>query len=259
MTAYEEFKKRHNDRKDRRLRMIGGPDGRNKISDYPDYYRRYSPADDPGHGRTDPGRPGRRFLAQCLIAGALFGSVYWVEANSSAVFLPVKNAIAASMTDEFQFAAVSSWYEKNFGNPISFLPGAVNQNTGKSATTNGASATPNPNFAEPVIGEVTAPYSSKTKGVVVKTTSYSSVKAVKDGLVVFVGKKTDTGETVIIQHKGSDESWYGKLDKANVKVYDEVKQGQIIGTTSGGKQGTFYFALKKGAKFIDPIQVMSFD
>ncbi|WP_100488712.1 M23 family metallopeptidase [Sporolactobacillus pectinivorans] len=261
MAAFEEYKRRHDDRKNRKLRMIGGRTSQNQYPDYPNNHDRYGAEKDMEPGRKIPGNPGRRFMIQCAIASLLFGSAYWIETNNSTAFQPLRKSIETTMTQEFQFAAVSSWYEKNFGNPISFLPVPGVQNSGKSTGTQGTSTTQNhdPNFAEPVSGQVTDPYSTKTNGVTVKTSSHSAVKAVKDGLVVFVGKKANTGVTVIIQHKGNDESWYGKLDKTNVKVYDEVKQGQVIGTTSGGKNGTFYFALKKGEKFIDPIQVMSFD
>ncbi|MEH7279219.1 M23 family peptidase, partial [Bacillus toyonensis] len=47
-----------------------------------------------------------------------------------------------------------------------------------------------------------------------------------------------------------------------VKLYDYVSKKQKIGTVSNyanNKNGKFYFAIKKNEKFVDPIQVISFD
>ncbi|MFT8310383.1 MAG: M23 family metallopeptidase [Sporolactobacillus sp.] len=260
-----DYKRRHEQRKQRKLMMLQtspkpfmeykhGSGGRR---DFQSPY--FEPFDEQ---RQPPVHHGRRFLLQCVLSALLVGSAYWVNNAAGSQFQAIKSSINTAMTQEFQFAAVSSWYEKNLGDPISFLPSfksdSVNTANGGSTSTKEKSKTSS--FADPVVGEVKLPYSSQSKGVIVETTSHSEVKAAKDGLVVFVGKKKNIGETVVIQHKDSDESWYGKLDKANVKVYQEVKKGQKIGITSEkNKKGTFYFALKKGEKFIDPIQVMSFD
>jgi stage IV sporulation protein FA len=263
MKDFMDYKKRHQQRKRRNMMMLQAAP-----KDYPNYKSASSRRDTTSYWegsdepKQSPAHPGRRFLLQCVVSAMLVGAVYWVDTNDDTHFHAVKNSIETAMNQEFQFAAVSNWYEKNLGDPISFLPSFTNNSTqtADGGSMNSKKDTPSSSFAEPVVGEVKSPYSNTTKGVTVETTSHSEVKSVKDGLVVFVGKKKNIGETVVIQHKDSDESWYGKLDQANVKVYQEVKKGQKIGTTSGkNKKGTFYFALKKGEKFIDPIQVMSFD
>lgn len=48
----------------------------------------------------------------------------------------------------------------------------------------------------------------------------------------------------------------------SVKLYDYVSKKQKIGTVNNdanNKNGKFYSAIKKDEKFIDPIQVISFD
>lgn len=255
MNAIEEYKRRHRERKNKTLEKIYPADIRQetKFEGNRPYesYRHFDKQMETPSDKTR--RPGRQLLVQIVLSSLLVVGAYEAHNNTQSFMKPIDQSLQAAMTQEFQFEAVSSWYEKNLGNPISFLPGTgSNQGSSLSASSNGK-------FAEPVTGEVTAPYSSKTKGVTVKTTSKEAVKAVQDGLVLFVGEKKATGQTIIIQHKDHSESWYGHLDKVTVKVYQSVTQGQKIGTTSGGKKGTFYFALKKGAKFIDPIQVMSFD
>ncbi|MDG2658661.1 stage IV sporulation protein SpoIVFA, partial [Vibrio parahaemolyticus] len=90
----------------------------------------------------------------------------------------------------------------------------------------------------------------------------ATVESVNEGLVVFAGKKEELGNTVQIQHADGTESWYANLNDMSVKLYDYVSKKQKIGTVSNDtndKNGKFYFAIKKDEKFIDPIQVISFD
>lgn len=259
MNGYDDYKKRHRERSRKALQAMrppGLPPARDLVSPYD----RYAQPNDIEKDRRPPLSLARRFLIQCLISALLFSSVYWIEQNKSSRLLPVKQSIVTALTQEFQFAAVSGWYEKKLGQPVGFLPGLFGGNKGNQTASGSSSKNKNGAFAEPVTGQVQDRFNSQTNGITVATSPNSAVEAVKDGLVVFVGQKNKIGKTVIIQHQNSDESWYGELNQVDVKVYDFVKQGQKIGTTGGGnKRGTFYFALKKGQKFIDPIQVMSFD
>ncbi|WP_010630330.1 M23 family metallopeptidase [Sporolactobacillus vineae] len=261
MNKLEALRQRHKERKSKMIESAGQPRPFQEPDRYSQTYNRpfgpeYRDAGQPK--QPEKNRPMRSLAIRLTLAIILFGAAFWAENGHSPAMQPVRQSLVTAMTQEFQFTAVSSWYEQHFGNPMAFLPGLGNTGNSTSGTRN-TSGTGSSSFAAPVSGQVATPYSSRTRGVTVKAPSHSEVKAFRDGLVVFVGNKKGTGRTVIIQHKGNDESWYGKLDQVDVKIYDEVKQGQKIGTTSAGKGGTFYFALKKGQKFIDPIQVMSFD
>lgn len=100
------------------------------------------------------------------------------------------------------------------------------------------------------------------QGVFVQTATNATVESVNEGIVVFAGKKEELGNTVQIQHADGTESWYGNLNDMSVKLYDYVSKKQKIGTVNSdenNKNGKFYFAMKKNEKFIDPIQVISFD
>ncbi|WP_028976685.1 M23 family metallopeptidase [Sporolactobacillus terrae] len=263
MSDFMDYKRRHQLRKQRKLTML-----RESPKDYSLHPKKsgssmmnapyWADLEEP---QKPPVNHTRRFMLQCVVSALLVGAVYWVNTNDSQLSA-VKHSIKTAMTQEFQFAAVSQWYENYLGDPISFLPNIPKDTkSADEGSSEHQTQTDKSSFANPVTGEVKTPYKSATKGVTVETHAHTTVKAVKDGLVVFVGKKKTIGETVVIQHKDNDESWYGKLDAADVKVYQEVKKGQNIGVTSGtnNKKGSFYFALKKGEKFIDPIQVMSFD
>ncbi|MDR4410289.1 M23 family metallopeptidase, partial [Bacillus anthracis] len=70
------------------------------------------------------------------------------------------------------------------------------------------------------------------------------------------------GNTVQVQHAAGTESWHANLNDISVRLYDYVSKKQKIGTVSNDKKdknGKFYFARKKNAKFMDPIQVISFN
>ncbi|RYL93881.1 M23 family metallopeptidase [Sporolactobacillus sp. THM7-4] len=258
MNRQDEFRRRHRERRTKamnRMRPHGVPPAR----DYEGPHDRFSGWNDPVPEHSRPVFSGSRFLIQCFFSALLFSAAYWTVHQTDDRFLSIKKSVTTAMTQEFQFSAVSDWYEKNLGQPISFLPD-IASNTEKKTASGHVAGGRTGSFAVPVNGEVKDRFNRQNNGITVETSPHSAVEAAKDGLVVFVGEKKKTGRTVIIQHKDSDESWYGKLDKIDVKVYDFVKQGQKIGTTSGTNQkGSFYFALKKGEKFIDPIQVMSFD
>lgn len=198
------------------------------------------------------------FVAKCLLAACLVLAAGIVYKQSGKGFDPIKSSVATVMTNDFKFAQVSNWYEDTLGSPLAFLPMVGDEKVQKKqGKENGKVA-----FAEPVSGQVTRQFSDKSKGVMVQTAANSSIKAVKDGLVLFVGEKDDTGKTVVIQHDNGAESWYGELDEIEVKPYDYVKKEQVIGKVTdktNKKYSSFYFALKEGGKFIDPIQVMSFE
>lgn len=67
----------------------------------------------------------------------------------------------------------------------------------------------------------------------------------------------------MIQHADGSETWYGHLGTISVKLYDFVEMGKEVGTAQASdedeQKGLFYFAIKQGDQFIDPIQVISFE
>jgi stage IV sporulation protein FA len=98
--------------------------------------------------------------------------------------------------------------------------------------------------------------------VTVQTGVDSVVEAMSEGIVRYVGKRDDIGNTIIIQHADGTETWYGQLKKINVSMYDFVNKGKEVGIVENSKKGdagTFYFAIKKGDKFVDPSQVIQFE
>lgn len=85
--------------------------------------------------------------------------------------------------------------------------------------------------AETVFNE-TLNYKSKEKyldGVKLTVENNYLVPISESGIVVFIGNKEGYNNTVIIQRIDGIDEWYGNIENANVKLYDYVKKGELLG------------------------------
>ena len=55
------------------------------------------------------------------------------------------------------------------------------------------------------------------------------VPIIQTGLVVFVGEKEGYGNVVIVEQLDGIDCWYGNLSTTNVKLYDYVEAGSLLG------------------------------
>ncbi|MEH7236178.1 M23 family metallopeptidase [Bacillus sp. JJ1562] len=209
-----------------------------------------------GGGPGEGGHPLFRkevFLFKILLSAILVLSIGIVFKNQSPTFENVRHFVSSTMETEFQFAAVTEWYKDTFGSPLALIP--INQNKEKSDT-----RTPG-KYALPAAGKVTETFEANGQGIMVETDS-KVVEAMNAGNVTEVAVKGDLGKTVVIQHSDGSETWYGNLGSVDVKLYDYVETGQEVGKVQdpeGENKGTYYFAIKQGETFIDPIQVIKFE
>jgi stage IV sporulation protein FA len=196
------------------------------------------------------------FMLKILGAGILVLITAIMFKSPSPVFDEAKTVVNRAMETEFQFAAISSWYEDQFGKPLALLPGGTEDKAPSSAVTADE-------YAQPASGKVVENFKTNGQGIMLETEFGEDVAAMKGGLVIFAGKKDKLGNTVVIQHKDNSESWYGHLESIDVNQYEHVDKGSSLGkvSTSGESDvsGEFYLAIKMGDEFIDPIQVISFD
>ena len=65
----------------------------------------------------------------------------------------------------------------------------------------------------------------------------------ESGIVTYIGEKEGYNNTIIIQQSNGYYAWYGNV-KENVKLYDYVESGSIIGTASD----EYYYVLLKDDK-----------
>ncbi|WP_205169301.1 M23 family metallopeptidase [Bacillus pakistanensis] len=193
------------------------------------------------------------FILKILGAGIMVLLTAIMYKNPSPIFQDARGYVEKTMESEFQFAAVSNWYEDQFGKPLALLPLGGEKNKQTEAV--------NKDFALPASAKVVENFESNGKGIMIETKG-ETVDAMKGGLIIFAGKKDDLGNTVVIQHDDKSESWYGHLESIDVNQYEKVKSGVKVGTVKGddsAETGEFYFAIKKGDTFVDPIQVISFE
>lgn len=195
---------------------------------------------------------GSTFLFRTLLSAVIVLCLAIVLKSNSPLGQEVKSGLTKIYNKEFQFAALQKWYEDRFGTPIAFLPQLNKKNN----------TIDKENYAVPASGKVLQNFKMDGQGVLIQTESNQKVTAIDKGIVLFVGKKDQLGETVIVQHADGSESWYGKLGSANVKEMDRVDNTKVIGTVTNDKEGnfgTYYFALKMGEHFIDPKKVITFE
>jgi len=118
------------------------------------------------------------------------------------------------------FMSINTWYENIFGTSIPFKDFLS---------------------AEPVFSEELV-YSEKKEyldGLELIVTDEYLVPALDNGLVLFIGEKEGYGNVVIIENGDGIDIWYGNIN-SNVKLYDYVSKGELIGSTNGDKLYVVY-------------------
>lgn len=197
------------------------------------------------------------FMLRSMIAVLLFLGTAILFSNQSQALDGARTFIQNSYEQELQFSAIANWYENQFGRPLALLPYENDM------ALHDVEETPQLAYAVPASGVVTESFQQNGRGILVETGKDKKVEAVKSGVVIFVGEEDNLGKTIGIRHYDDEgESWYGMLSDVDVQLYDTVTSGSEIGKVSSNEQaekGIYYFALKQGDKYIDPIDVISFD
>lgn len=195
------------------------------------------------------------FLFKLLASACLFLIIAIMFKNSSGTFEPARNFVAKTMEKDFQFVAVANWYEDQFGKPLALFP-IKEESDGKKEFS------PKTEYALPASARILEDFQVNGQRITIETSKDAAVVAMSEGLVKFAGKKDGFGKTVIISHADNSESWYGNLEEINVNLMEYIEVGTEVGKSTAmedGLKGSFYFAIKKGDDFIDPIQVIPFD
>lgn len=101
----------------------------------------------------------------------------------------------------------------------------------------------------PVNGSSILEYTKSEKyndGVILEVGENYNVKMIESGLVVYVGEKEGIGNTIIVQQSNGIDVKYGFLDKIDVKVYDYIEKGTIIGNSDN----KLYLEFSKDGKVV---------
>ena len=73
------------------------------------------------------------------------------------------------------------------------------------------------------------------------------VSAITSGIVVFIGEKDELGNTIIIQGNDGVDIWYSNITDTDIKVYDYVEAGSILGTSNSED---IYLTISKDGQFM---------
>lgn len=73
------------------------------------------------------------------------------------------------------------------------------------------------------------------------------VPSIEEGLVIYIGKKEEYGNTVIVQQINGIDVWYSNLSITNVKMYDYIEKGSLIGEANNN----LYLVFTKDGKYLD--------
>ena len=124
--------------------------------------------------------------------------------------------------DNISFAQINKWYQDKFGSSLPFskyfetITSVYNEKL---------------NYKE----------ANKYKdGVSLLVEDNYLVPAIDSGIVIFIGEKEGYGNTIIIQQENGIDLWYSNLKEINLKLYDYVKDGSLIGVSNSNLYLVFY-------------------
>lgn len=183
-----------------------------------------------------------------ILSVMLFFGVAIIWDNDAEFLAKPKRWANNALTEEFPFASAYKWYKDAFGTPLALTP-----NQGSEEDEDVA-------LALPVSGNVIETFQANGTGIMIAPSDTSHVSALRDGVVIFTGKKPVTNKTVIIQHDDGSTTTYGNLSSIDVHLYQIIGSHQRIGEfTPSEESETVYFAIEKNNEFLDPIQVIEVD
>lgn len=131
----------------------------------------------------------------------------------------------------FTFAYVNNVYQKLFGSPIPFSEYLKEP----------VKAT----FKEQLVFKKEEAYKD---GVKLTVDEHYLVPVKNSGLVVFIGEKEGYGKTVIVEQMNGTDLWYGGLKEINVKLYDYVEEGSLLGEV---EKNNLFLVFKKEGKVLN--------
>lgn len=169
------------------------------------------------------------FINRTLISGILLLSVLCMIKMNPDTKKQVYQTVYGT---NFSFASFQKWYQKYFGN---LFPEEITKNIGKDQMV----------FQESFV------YQKKENienGVRVSVGKGYLMPTLESGLVVFMGEKEDLGETLIIQQVNGVDAWYVGLTLKDLKLYDYVEKGSLLGET---REKTLDLYFQKEGAFVD--------
>lgn len=169
----------------------------------------------------------RSFINRLLIVTIIFLScLILIKSNNSFKNILIKYVYE----DSFKFTKLKAIYEKYFGKILSIDKVAPKE--------------------EAVFNEKLE-YSKANvynDGAVLTVSDNYMIPTLESGIVVFIGEKEGYGSTVIIEQVDGIDVWYSNVKANNIKMYDYIEKGSLIGEVKGKK---IYMVFQKDGAFLD--------
>ncbi len=167
------------------------------------------------------------FISKCLIVIILLLSTLILIKNNTSL---KNNIIKYVYEDNLEFTKLKSIYEKYFGKILSV-----------------DKITPNEEkvFNEKISYDKASVYKD---GVVLNVNKGYMVPTLEAGIVVFIGEKEGYGNTVIIEQVDGVDVWYSNISTSNIKMYDYIEKGKLLGEVNGEK---LYMVFQKEGKYLN--------
>ena len=141
----------------------------------------------------------------------------------------IKNIIYDNVYDKnISFAYINNLYKKYFGTN-KFIEDRLNNK---------------PVFNENLV------YIKKEKykdGLNIYVDGNYLIPSLDTGLVIFTGVKDGYGNVVIVEQVDGVDVWYGNLTNINVKLYDYIEKGSLI----GGCDNNLYLVFKSNGEILN--------
>lgn len=132
--------------------------------------------------------------------------------------------------DQFSFSYVNNLYKKYFGNVLPFENIAPVDDSV---------------FNEKLEYDEANLYKD---GVSLSVTKNYLVPIIESGIVVFIGEKENYGNTIIVQQINGIDVWYGNVLVGDIKMYDYVEKGTLLGEVVDDK---LYLVFQKEGKYLN--------
>lgn len=132
--------------------------------------------------------------------------------------------------DQFSFSYINNLYKKYFGNILPF---------------ENIAPTDNSVFNEKLEYKEANLYKD---GVALDVNNDYLVPILESGIVVFIGEKENYGNTVIVQQINGIDVWYGNISIGDIKIYDYVEKGTLLGEVVDSK---LYLVFQKEGKYLN--------
>ena len=133
-------------------------------------------------------------------------------------------------TTNISFAKISSYYDKYFGNGI--VLGEEKED-------------------DKMVFNEQLSYKEKEdylNGVKLTVDDNYLVPSLKSGIVVFIGEKDNLGNVLIVQGVDGCDIWYGNINVGDIKLYDYIESGILLGETNGD---FLYIMVQKNGEYLN--------